>query len=219
MRESQFQKAIAAQETPHPRFPIYLNNVAAGLLTALRVRFPATEALLGQHEFARLATAYARRTKPISAVLISYGESFADAIADPAVRDVARLENLWWRAYHAEDVPPLPASAFAALGVDALEASHFVFHPSVSLFSSPHAAGTMWETRNRDTPQNLQHLLICRPEAEVNVILLDLPVSQFIAQLMAGSSLPVALGDSDPGMVRVLIEKQLIISITPLDAP
>ncbi|MFT3988131.1 putative DNA-binding domain-containing protein [Aestuariivirga sp.] len=219
MRERQFQAAIAGREmAPHPRFPIYLNNVAAGLLTALRVRFPATEALLGQQEFARAATAYVRETKPLSAVLISYGESFADAIADPAIRDVALLENFWWRAYHAADVAPLPATSFAALDVEALETSRLVFHPSVSLFSSPFAAGTMWGTRERGTPHHLQHVLVSRPEAEVNVTLLDEPVFQFLARLMEGLTLPAALGGNDPGMVRILIEKLLIVSIASLDA-
>jgi len=219
MRESLFNSAIAGSGViNHPRFPIYRNNVAAGLVTALRVRFPVTEVLLGPDAFARAAADYARGNRPRSAVLISYGATFPDHIVDPAIADVGRLENLWWRAYHAAEAEPLPPAAFANLTPDEIETARFVFHLSASIFASPYAVGTMWDTRQAAAPTP-QAVLVARPEAEVNVTLLDTGMARFLASLMAGAALPEALGDGDPAMFRTLIELQIVTQIRKEQTP
>ena len=59
-----------------------------------------------------MARAFVEREKPRSPVLIAYGETFPDFIAarfpglgPPYLVDLARLENAWVDAYHAEDAP------------------------------------------------------------------------------------------------------------------
>ena len=84
----------------HPqRYRIYRNNVAAALIRALVVRYPAVERLVGASFFAAMAGEFALAHLPRSPVLSGYGAAFPDFIAGygPAqglayLSDTARLE-------------------------------------------------------------------------------------------------------------------------------
>jgi len=204
MKLAAFDTAIGdwAAPLPHHRFSVYRNNVVAALVNALRVRFSVTEKLTGQRFFAGMAREYAGATRPGSPVLIGYGtsfpnfiESFAPATDVPYLADVARLENLWWDAYHAADAQPVSANALAMITPEQWAAMRFVFHPSVKLMASPHAVASIWHAHNGGAPMAkvaiaaAEHVLVSRPAAEVDLRLVSAEAHDFMAQLLAGASL------------------------------
>lgn len=204
MKLAAFDTAIGdwASPLPHHRFSVYRNNVVAALVNALRVRFPVIEQLTGEAFFAGMARAYAGTTRPGSPVLIGYGSSFPDFIEGfaPArgvayLADVARLENLWWDAYHAADAQPVPAATLAMVTPEQWAAMRFVFHPSVKLMASPHAVASIWHAHNGGAPmprvaiESAEHVLVSRPGADVDLRLVSAETHDFLAQLLAGASL------------------------------
>jgi Putative DNA-binding domain len=153
MRAADFNVAIGnAKFVSHPRFYIYRNNVRAGLVNALRVRFPVIEKLVGADYFNFLASEYVGNIKPNSAVLIGYGASFADFIAGkndlvdfPYLADVARFENCWWKSYHAENSANFDVSVLAKLPPEEWAKLKFKLQSDVVLFHSPFAAASIWQ--------------------------------------------------------------------------
>jgi hypothetical protein len=104
------------------RYAVYRNNVTVGLVRALEANFPAIRRLLGEAYFAGLARAFAQAHPPRSPLLFHYGANFPaylaaqdDLAAYPYLADVARLEQLWRRAYHAADAPTLAPEELAGL--------------------------------------------------------------------------------------------------------
>lgn len=206
MREAEFHRKIAGHgAVPHPRFAIHRNNVAAGLRAALRVRYPALAALLGEKDFAALSAAFAAAGHlPRSAVLIDYGAELprfivghAAAARWPFAADLAALESLWWRAYHAPEAEAAPAPVFA-LAPEQLEQARFVFHPSVFLLESEWPVGAVWERLTSglaaDEVEPLPDvLLIARPGADVQLQRLAPARGKFLRSLMNGASLPKAV--------------------------
>ena len=208
MREREFYEAIGdwSAPLPHPRMSVYRNNVAGALAAALKVRFPVTEQLVGAAFFAAMARAYAEAERPASPVLISYGESFADFIRGfaPAASvaylgDVAALENLWWKAYHAREAEPLQATALAAVAPDDLGGLKLALHPSAGLLSSPYAIADIWQAHrggpgmgeiSLDAPQSV---LVARPAADVSIRVIAPASLAFLASLGQGASLADAM--------------------------
>src|SRR5512146_2798388 len=96
------------------RFAVYRNTVAASQIEALAARFPVVKRLVGEEFFRAMAHEFVAQHPPRSPLLFQYGESFADFIDDfapaaplPYLADMARLEYLRGRAYHAADAEPL----------------------------------------------------------------------------------------------------------------
>lgn len=188
---------------PHPRFAIYRNNIAAALIGALKVRFPAFAALAGEAEFDRLAIAFGATRRPTSPVLIAYGGDFPDFVADrltPArawLADVARLDSLWWRAYHAAEAAALKPSEFPA-SPEVLERARFRFHPAFGLLTSAWPIAEGWRA-GRDggafppPAAGQQWLLIRRPGAEVVVSAIGEGTFAFLTLLAAGARLADAV--------------------------
>lgn len=204
MREADFQLAIKSVHAgvPHVRFPIYRNNVASGLVTALAVRFPVTQELVGQEFFRAMAALYVEDNKPISAVLIYYGETLADFIAGfepaktfPYLGDVARLENLWWRAYHAADATVVGAHVLGSFPQDALGDLRFTLHSSVGVMSSRFAIGEIWHAHHGGDAMGTfdlgasDHILVSRPAANVEVRTVTKGFSALTAALKGGAKL------------------------------
>ena len=201
MREEQFHAAIGNRNLapPHLRFGVYRNNVAVALINALGVRFPVTMKLMGTQAFAEKAGSYALANLPASPVLIDYGSAFADKL-DAPLSDVARLENLWWGAYHAAEAEGLAADALSRKSPEEMAEMRFTLHPSFGLMSSPVNAGTVWQSARDGKPAafewTAQHLLVARPDAEVEVKLLPLASHDFIAALAVGKTLAEAYEQS-----------------------
>lgn len=182
----------------HPRLGIYRNNVAAALINALKVRFPVIARRLGEAGFAAVAGSYADGNRPCSPVLIDYGQSFPDHVAACAaipdrdqLADIARLESLWWQAYHAADVEPATPAELAAIPAEHWGEARLAFLPSMGLLASRHPVGSLWQgNASADVPQNI---LVARPDAEVLVRLVDDADFALLAHLARGMKLGEAV--------------------------
>ncbi len=136
---------------PTRRFAVHRNNVVAGLVKALKDRFPVVQKIVGEDFFAATARVFVIERPPRTPLLATYGDDFAafvDAF-EPArelayLADVARLEAARTRAYHAADAAPLDATRFAALDAGAVGNIRIDLHPSLEIVCSPHPIVTIW---------------------------------------------------------------------------
>jgi hypothetical protein len=208
MLEHEFRSALVDPSIlPHARFPIYRNNVSGALIGALRVRFPVVEQLVGGDFFYAMAGSYVAAHKPISAVLIHYGASFADFIEsfDGAsdlnyLADVARFENAWWLSYHAAEAPTFDPQKLVALGPEQWGGLRFKFHPATQLFKTDHGVVTIWQWHQvKENPEALvadgvEFAIVSRSDAQVEVRLITAESYHFLYRLVAGESLEKAVG-------------------------
>lgn len=210
-RQCEFASALRATSRdsvtnfPPHSFAIYRNNRLSTLTEALAATYPATQRILGETFFRTMAREFISAHPPHSPVLLEYGHEFPDfmaahepAAALPYLADVARIEWAWMRAYHANDAVSLGADALAALPGDMAEALTFALHPSVTLISSTHPAGTIWQM-NADgnviepidawTPE---YILVARPQLSVLVRIFPKDTAAFLRTIGAGLPLVVA---------------------------
>ena len=163
------------------RFAVYRNNVAAGLIGALEARYPAVRRTVGPDAFRAMARAFIAAHKPRSPVLIAYGEAFPDFVeaqgADSGLRriaDLARLENAWVEAYHAEDAPAAALADLATLSAEALPDARITLHPAARLLELATPAASIWASCQDGAepiqpPERGEDVLVARPEADVSV--------------------------------------------------
>ncbi len=187
---------------PARRFAVYRNNVVAGLVKALKDRFPVVEQIVGEEFFAAMARVFVVERPPRTPLIATYGDDFAVFIAafEPArelayLADVARLEAARTRAYHAADATPLDAGRFAALDADTIVDIRIDLHPSTEIVRSPHPIVTIWAMnsgkRELAPIENWQgeDALVVRPYFEVDVRLLPPGGAAFLRALAEGRPL------------------------------
>ncbi len=218
------------------RFSVYRNNVMASLVDALADTFAVTQELVGPEFFRAMAQVFVQNHPPQTRVLTWYGAHFPDFIAGfepaatlPYLPDVARLEMLRVRSYHAADAAPLETSTLAQALSDpaALAQLTLVLHPSVHMLASHHAAYSLWAAHQGvltlesvDTTQ-AESVLIYRHGLDVLLQLITPAQHFFVQQLQAGHPLAQAVdtavamnADFDlPAMLALLIRQQLITRI------
>jgi len=213
--ETSFARALLDSRLPVPeivngdpgisqarRFAVHRNNVVAGLIAALRSRFPVVEKIVGEEFFGAMARVFVAKSPPRSPILTTYGDEFADFIAafEPArdvgyLSDVARLEAARTRAYHAADAAPIQPKEFAALDPRALVDTRVVLHPSAYIVRSAHPIVTIWAmnsgVRELAPIQDWQaeDALVVRPHLEVEVRLLPPGGAAFLSVAGAGHTL------------------------------
>jgi hypothetical protein len=188
--------------TPTRRFAVYRNNVVAGLVGALKSRFPVIEKIVGEEFFGAMARAFVVERPPRTPLLATYGDEFAAFIAafEPArelayLADVARLEAARTRAYHAADVTPVDASQFAALDPDAVGRIRIDLHPSTEIVRSPHPIVTIWAMNSGEQELapienwDCEDALVVRPHLDVEVRMLPPGSAAFLLALAGGHSL------------------------------
>jgi len=154
--------------------------------------------LIGRRAFADLAGRRVARALPASPVLIDYGADFPDLIAAsdnlrhlPFLADLARLESLWWRAYHAADAVPAARERFGQFDPADFAVMRLKFLPSATLLRSHWPVGRIWERLHAgqkpgvDVTPEEQAVLVWRPDAEVLVRAIDRASAEFLAMLMA----------------------------------
>ena len=221
---------------PATRFGVYRNNVLVSLIDALADTYPVTQELVGEEFFRAMARLFVNAEPPRSRVLAFYGETFPvfiehfpRAASVPYLADIARLEILRVRAYHAADIAGLPADAIAlALAdTDALPDLLVEFNPSVGLIRSQYAVTALWTAHQGAAdistvdPYMPESALVIRPHLDVEVIRVNAGASDFIFQLLAGESLGYAAehaGQTHAGFdladtLCVLIQSHAISSI------
>lgn len=144
---------------PRARFNVHRNTVMSSLVRALAEGFPSVERLVGAAFFAAMAAEFTRAQPPAHPVLLAWGagfaaflEGFAPIAHLPYLADVARLDGLRRRAWHAADVPALSAELLAGADPGSLAQRRIALHPSVGLLGSLHSARTLWAAQNGDEP-------------------------------------------------------------------
>ncbi|MEM9626076.1 MAG: DNA-binding domain-containing protein [Pseudomonadota bacterium] len=193
------------------RFDVYRNNVASGMIEALRATYPAIDKLVGSEFFAASARVYLDQHPPRSPLLFRHGEtfgsfldSFPPAASTPYLGDVARLEWARLQAYHARDSEPLAIEALGSfLQNEDGEAQdvgklRFTLHPSLFLIASRwpivslYAASTGQGTSDNVDMKRHEKALIIRPSLTVETRSLPESTFAFMSALYSGSTLEQA---------------------------
>ena len=192
---------------PARRFAVYRNNVVVSLIDALAETFPVTLELVGEDFFRGMAGIFVRGAPPSSVLLAEYGEGFAAFIESfepargvPYLADVARLEMLRVRAFHAADADPVSPEqiAHALADPERLPALRVGCHPSLGLLRSPYAVVSLWAAHQgigdlaSVNPGLPESALVVRTGLEVQVIALPPGGDTLIASLVNGLSLGAA---------------------------
>ena len=223
---------------PARRFAVYRNNVIVSLVDALADTFAVTQELVGTPFFRAMAREFAYANPPTSPLLAFYGDTLPDyiehfppATSVPYLADVARLEYLRVRAYHASDLEPVRAEAIAAaLGDEAaLPFLKLAIHPAVGVLDSNAAAVSLWAAHQGigdlaavipDVPETA---LVLRDGLEVEVMRISRATGVFIAALKRGAPLGEAVESAqrvDPAFdatasLAMLIQKNAITALHP----
>ena len=223
---------------PGRRFAVYRNNVIVSLVDALADSFPVTLELVGEDFFRAMARLFAYAHPPRSCLLSFYGDHFPDfidrfppAAGLPYLADVARLEFLRIRAYHAGDAAPVSRAQFAAALSDetALPLLAVDLHPSLAILDSPSAIVSLWAAHQGAgdiatvVPDMPETALVLRYGLDVEVMQIPPATGQFVAALLVGK----ALGDALEAAVRLdadfeptstlarLIQKDAVTALHP----
>lgn len=196
---------------PARRFAVYRNNVVVSLIDALADTFAVTQALVGEEFFRAMARAFIQSNGVKTRVLAWVGADFADFIAafPPAatlgyLADVARLEMLRVRAYHAADAPELAPQALGLALADpqVLPNLRLTLHPGVGLLQSPYAVHSVWAAHQGALPGDgvdpyvAQAVLVYRRALDVEVLGLSAGQAHFVARLMGGAGLAMAANEA-----------------------
>jgi hypothetical protein len=214
------------------RFAVYRNNIAVGLIGALEARYPVSRRLAGEALFRAMARAFVHAHKPRSPVMISYGTEFPEFVvecegANTGLVDVARLEDAWVEAYHAEDAAAAAVDELAALSSGRLPGTRIAFHPAARLLRFATPAASVWASaQNLDHPVTLaeghgEDALVTRPDCDVRVRVLPPLAYDFALKMLEGATLIeafTALDDPafDFGTHLVgLVESGAVASIIP----
>lgn len=136
------------------RLAVYAHGYRARLRQALEDVYPALRHLLGETEFSTLAAAYAARHPSRHYNLSRAGERVPEFLAGwtltsrlPFLPDLAALERLVSRAFHAPERPPRDLSGLAGLSPGDWEQLRFTFQPSVGVLSSAWPVLDLWQAR------------------------------------------------------------------------
>ncbi len=203
---------VTSHTACHPirRFNVYRNNVVASLANALQDYFPVVTRLVGEEFFRAMALAFITSNPPRSPILSRFGgrfptfiQSFPPAQDVPYLPDIARLEWLQQRAYHARDRRPLTPEDLAKVPAGRLPDVSLELHPSVGLLVSRFPVVSIWRTNTLDTEvktisleQGGEAALIVRPQLVVQVVPLPPEAETFIALLVVGHTVTDAAAAS-----------------------
>lgn len=203
---------VISNAVRHPvrRFNVYRNNVVTSLVDVLEAYFPVVGRLVGSEFFRAMARAFVVVTPPASPILSRYGAEFPQFLTTfppiqdlPYLADVARLEWLRQRAYHAADAPPLRGEQLATVPADQVRNIAFRPHPSLGLLSSVYPVVSIWRTNALDDEvcavtleAGDEYALIVRPRLEVHVVPVSVGTHIFATSLVSGNPLGAASADA-----------------------
>jgi hypothetical protein len=198
---------------PASRFSVYRNNVQGSLINALADSYPVVQQLVGEEFFRGMAGIFIQQQPPHSPLMSRYGDGLADfidafeaAAEVPYLADVARLERLRTRAYHAADAATVSEQQISAALADpqTLAELDIPLHPSLHLLDSAYAVVSIWAAHQGEATlagidiHQGQHALVLRNTLEVEVFALDHGASVFIRHLLNHRPLLQAAQDSPP---------------------
>lgn len=223
---------------PASRFSVYRNNVQGSLINALADSYPVVQQLVGEAFFRAMAAVFVQQQPPDSPLMSRYGDAlpafidaFEPAASVPYLADVARLERLRTRAYHAADALPVrPERITEALAnPDGLSHLRFTLHPSLQLLDSHHAVVAIWAAHQGDATlagidiHHGQHALVLRNGLDVEVFALETGASVFLRHLLDDQPLLAAAQNSPPfdlsHTLALLIAHNAIVDLNNKESP
>ena len=190
------------------RIAVYRGNLLANYTGALRDVYPVVLRLVGEAFFDALARAYARQVPSRSGDLHDFGEelagfleSFAPANGLAYLPDVARLEWVVHRVFHARAVVRLDPAELATVPPERLAVVRFELSPAARLLQSTYPVRTIWQVNqphwNGDQAVDLglgaQSVLVIRRGLEVELDALTDADYAMLESLYSGHSLDYAL--------------------------
>jgi hypothetical protein len=180
---------------------IHRNTAAKAAQDALAANYPVVQALFGDEAFAACSAGYVALSPPRDPRLNAYGEgldaflrAYAPAMDAPYMADVAALERLATEALFAADAAPLDASRLAT-GIE--PGLRLALHPAARFAAFDTPALSIWHAHRAGDEAALETLdwrpeaaLVTRPQARVEVVLIDLGAVAFLQACARGE--PVA---------------------------
>jgi hypothetical protein len=207
---------LAASE----RLAIHRNTIGMVLVNALRLAYPAVEALVGREFFEASARTFASSERAVPADLDLYGGSFASFLQGfpPAASvvylpDVARLEWAIAAAANAPDVPALSVDALNPLQPQDHGRTWFLPHPSLRLVTLDYPAVEIRQAVLAGDDTALEALvvtsrrrdvLVHRNRLEVIIRQLTRDDARFTAALCRG--VPLGALDTSPDLIPLLAD-------------
>jgi len=227
------------------RLAVHRNTFVGTLVGALAESFPVTRALAGGDFFDAMARARVLADPPRSPVLTEYAQSFPGfvfyfppAAEVPVLAEMAQLEALRLRAFHAADAEPVGLAGFHRLASDAalFSRTRARLHPAAHWFPARHALLELWRAHDEaddiarvdlsgiDTGR-AQRVLVHRPEFAVRMRPLPPGAIAFLDALATEASFADAFADaaaSDPrtqpaALCSLLLQEGLVIEL--IDSP
>lgn len=205
------QPLAAASSLAHliaqPGFAVYRNTVLKGCIDALQANFPAVVRVVGEEWFRAAAAIYAREWPPMSPVLLTYGDGFAEFLAGfapasamPWLAEVASVDRLWSEAHVAADDTTLAPADLLQLGADDLSRTGLRLHPATRWrFAREVPLHTLW-SRNRDpswtggeVAWHGEGVLLTRPHFEVEHETIDAAGAALLTACADGGSIAAAV--------------------------
>lgn len=149
-------KAIQALQA-QPGFSVYRNTVLKGCIDALQANYPTVSQLVGDEWFRAAAAVYAHAAPPQNGLLMDYGQSFSEflaqfepAVALPYLTAVARLDRCWTECHLAFDAPALDADWLARQPLETLRTVSLQPHPAARwAWCETHPAYALWQNHRK----------------------------------------------------------------------
>lgn len=213
------------QAMAQPGFAVYRNTIMKACIDALAANFPAVHRLTGSAWFHDVARLYVRKSPPVSASLLDYGDSFPDFLERidragslPYLGGVARLERMWIESHTAADQPVLESGALSGIDPAHLGATVLRMHASarwtwcatMPLVSIWHA-NRMPDGPVPQPPWRGEGVLLTRRHGAVEQLAIGPGAAAFLHACAAGAQLQDAAGmalAAEPGLdlARMLSE-------------
>ncbi|WP_432258058.1 HvfC/BufC family peptide modification chaperone [Cupriavidus sp. TMH.W2] len=210
---------------PQAWLGIYRNTATGALLTALRLAYPAVQALVGPEFFEGAARQFIEHNPPASAQLDGYGGAFPNFLeqmpqAESLVYlpDAARLEWPVNEVLHAPDTNPLDLGRLRQLDEAELQQVCFLPNPAVRLLQSAYPVDAIWSavlTRDDSALASINlaagpvSLYVCRCTSGVDIKRIGAWQWSFTTALLEGRPLSDALVQAPPDEAPVWLASLL----------
>ena len=219
-RQAGFLADIFGDGPLDARHSIYRRNVAANLHDALAAAYPVVRRLVGEAFFGGATERFAREQASRSGDLHAFGAAFGDFLAAyphaaglPYLPDVARLEWVVARAFHAADPGQVDFARLAGIPEADRVRVRFLLQAGARLITSEFPIASLWEANQpgRDgTPEHAagsERVLVYRDGFVVRVKALAALDWRFLEALAAGSAIETLAEDDAlaPELERLLV--------------
>jgi hypothetical protein len=191
---------------PEARALLYANTIYGTLTKALEALYPVIARLVGGRCFDGLARRFIRQVPSRSGDLHQFGGEFADFIASTPLRedlpylpDVARLEWVVHRVFHASDAVALDLNRLRDVAPERYADLHFVSAPASALLSSAYPVHRIWQANQPGADGSVARdseparLLVLRGPVAIEMLSPSPGEFALLSALRAGSTIGAAV--------------------------